>query len=102
MWTMRGSPILTSRWIRITPHVVDTVLLTSAIALAVLIEQYPLVDAWLTAKFFGLLAYIVLGMIALQPRRAPALRFSAFCGALLVFAYIVSVAMTKSVLPYVS
>jgi len=100
-WMMRASSMLARRWVRITPHVVDTVLLASAIALALLIGQYPLTDAWLTAKVLGLLAYIVLGMVALRRGRTRAVRITAFFGALLVFAYIVAVAMTKSVLPYV-
>ena len=100
-WMMRASPMLAQRWVRITPHVLDTVLLASAIALALLIGQYPLVDGWLTAKVLGLLAYIVLGAIALRRGRTRAVRIAAFWSALLVFAYIVAVAMTRSVLPYV-
>jgi uncharacterized membrane protein SirB2 len=87
--------------VRITPHVVDTALLASAIALAVMIRQYPLVNSWLTAKTLGLVAYIGLGTIALKRGRTRGLRIAAFCGALLVFAYIIAVAITKSVLPYV-
>lgn len=100
-WMMLGSPMLAQRWVRVVPHLVDTVLLASAIALALLIEQYPLVDGWLSAKLIALLAYIVLGTIALRRGRTRAVRITAFCAALLVFAYIVAVAMTKSVLPYV-
>ena len=99
-WMMRGSPMLARRWVRVLPHVVDTVLLASAIALAVMIRQYPLVQAWLTAKVLGLVAYIVLGTIALKRGRTRAVRITAFWGALLVFAYIVAVAITKSVVPY--
>ena len=102
VWMMQGSPMLAHRWVRALPHVVDTVLLASAIALALMIEQYPLAHAWLTAKVFGLIAYIVLGTIALKRGRTPGIRITAFCGALLVFAYIVAVATTKSALPYLS
>lgn len=101
IWMMRNSPMLARRWVRITPHVVDTALLASAIALAVMIRQYPLVNSWLTAKTLGLVAYIGLGTIALKRGRTRGLRIAAFCGALLVFAYIIAVAITKSVLPYV-
>jgi uncharacterized membrane protein SirB2 len=100
-WMMRASAMLARRWVRIAPHLLDTVLLASAIALALLIGQYPLVDPWLTAKVLGLIAYIVLGTIALRRGRTRAVRIAAFWSALLVFAYIVAVAMTKSVLPYV-
>jgi uncharacterized membrane protein SirB2 len=95
-WMMQGSPRLARRWVRVLPHVVDTVLLASALALAVLSGQYPLVQGWLTAKLFGLIAYIVLGALALKPGRGRAVRIAAFCGAVLVFGYIVAVAITKS------
>lgn len=100
IWMMQGALILSRRWVRVVPHVVDTVLLGSAIALAVMSEQYPLVHGWLTAKVFGLIAYIILGTIALKRGRVATIRITAFCGALLVFAYIVAVALTKSVQPF--
>jgi uncharacterized membrane protein SirB2 len=98
VWMMQGSPLLARRWVRVLPHVVDTVLLASAIALALLTGQYPLAQGWLTAKVLGLIAYIALGTIALKRGRTPRIRVRAFWGALLVFGYIVAVAMTKSAL----
>lgn len=100
VWMMQGSQMLARRWVRVLPHIVDTVLLASAFALAVLSAQYPLVQDWLTAKLMGLIAYIVLGMIALKPARGRAARIAAFCGAVLVFGYIVAVAITKSAVPF--
>lgn len=100
IWMLQGSPMLARRWVRIAPHVLDTVLLASAIALTLMIGQYPLVHGWLTAKVLGLVAYIVLGTVALRRGRSLRIRFVAFCGALAVFAYIVAVAMTKSVVPF--
>ncbi len=101
-WMLQGSPALARRWVRVAPHAVDTVLLASATALAAMSGQYPLAQDWLTAKVFGLIAYIVLGTIALKRGRTPGIRLAAFCGALAVLAYIVAVAITKSVVPYVS
>lgn len=98
-WMISASPLLAQRWVRVLPHVVDTVLLASAIGLAVTLRQYPLVHAWLTAKLAGLVAYIILGSIALKRGRTRRVRIAAFGGALLAFAYIVAVAMTKSALP---
>lgn len=99
-WMMQVSPMLARRWVRVLPHVVDTLLLASAIALGLMSGQYPLVHGWLTAKVVGLLAYVVLGTIALKRGRTRGIRITAFGGALLVFAYIVAVAMTKSVVPF--
>ena len=100
-WMLQGSPLLAQRWVRVLPHVVDSALLASAIALTVMLEQYPLMQGWLTAKLIGLVVYIALGTIALKRGRTRGMRLTAFGGALLVFAYIVAVALTKSVLPYV-
>lgn len=96
IWMMRGSAQLQRRWVKIMPHIVDTVLLASAIALAILIKQYPLADAWLTAKVIGLLVYIGLGMVALRFGKTRITKISAWVMAQIVFFYIVMVALTKS------
>lgn len=83
------------QWLRALPHLNDSLLLAAAIGLAALLGQYPFVDAWLTAKIGGLLAYILLGALALRPGRAPRLRILAGCAAVAVFGWIVSVALTK-------
>lgn len=89
-----GSPLLNARFVRVAPHIVDTLLLASALWLAWMIGQYPFVHGWLTAKVLGLLAYIVLGSIALKRGRTPRLRAAAFVAALATAGYIVSVALT--------
>ena len=99
-WMLIGSPRLHSRPARILPHVIDSTLLGSALTMAWLSGQYPFVQPWLTAKFFGLLAYIVLGAIALKRGRTPAIRARAFVAALLAYGYIVSVALTRQPLPF--
>lgn len=93
IWMLADSPRLQDRWVRVVPHVVDTVLLASAIALTLVLGQYPFAQAWLTAKLVGLLAYIVLGSIALKRGRSKATRAAAFAAALLTVAYIVGVAV---------
>ena len=93
---LRDSPMLATRLLRVAPHVNDTVLLAAAIVLTINIQQYPFVRGWLTAKVIALVVYIVLGMIALRRGRTRGTRVIAFFAALLVFAYIVSVALTRS------
>lgn len=91
-WMMARSPLLQARWVRIVPHLNDSLLLASGIGLAVLIRQYPLTHGWLTAKFFALIAYILLGTIALKRGRTRGQRISAWFAALLVFGYMAAVA----------
>lgn len=92
---LKASPWLNSRLARTLPHVVDTLLLGSAITMAVMSGQYPFAQSWLTAKFFGLLAYIFLGSLALKRGRTRAQRAGFFVLALLAFAYIVAVALSR-------
>ena len=99
-WMMADSPRLQARWVRIVPHVNDTLLLASGIGLAVLIQQYPLVHGWLSAKFFALIAYIVLGTIALKHGKTRGQRIAAWIAALLVFGYMVVVAVAHDPLPF--
>jgi uncharacterized membrane protein SirB2 len=86
------------KWLalRVLPHVVDSVLLVSAILLTIIIAQYPFVDSWLTVKVIALIAYIVLGMQALKRERSQAVRRAAFLCAVAIFGFIVTVARTHS------
>lgn len=95
VWMLRGSAMLDKRWVKITPHCIDTVLLASALVLAVWSGQFPFAQPWLTAKLLALLAYIGLGTVALKRGRTKAVRASALLAALLVFFYIVCVAVTR-------
>jgi len=96
LWMLSDSPRLNLRWVRVVPHVVDTLLLGSAIAMAVLSAQYPFAQDWLTAKLVGLLVYILCGMMALRRGKSKTTRGIFLVAALLAFAYIVSVALTRS------
>lgn len=100
VWMLRDSPRLNARWVKIAPHVNDTVLITSALLLAAVIGQYPGVDGWLTAKVVALLAYIVIGSVALKRGRSRTIRLTAWFLAMGVFFYIVSVAFTKNPFPF--
>lgn len=100
LWMIYRPALLQRTWVKVLPHVIDTVLLTSAILLAIIIAQYPGVHGWLTAKVIGLLAYIGLGTVALKRGPTRRVRVAAWICALLVFGYIVSVAITRDVLPF--
>ena len=97
VWMIREPPLLRQRWVRVAPHVVDTILLASAIALAVLLRQYPFVHGWLTAKVAGLALYIALGMIALRFGATRRIRVAAWLLAQVVLAYVVMVAITRNI-----
>ena len=96
VWMMRVPAMLERRWVKTVPHVIDTVLLVSAIALAVTIKQYPFAAPWLTAKVLALVVYIVLGTIALKRGKTMRVRMLTWIAAQLVFLYIVAVAITHN------
>jgi uncharacterized membrane protein SirB2 len=95
-WMMRGSETPGRPVTRILPHIIDTAFLASGIWLAVKISQAPFLDAWLTAKVFGLVAYIVSGSMALKRAKTAHMRVLGFLAAVLVFTWIVSVARSRS------
>lgn len=95
MLMLRGSALLRARFARVAPHVVDTVLLASAVWLAWLTGQFPFREGWLTAKVLALFVYIALGSVALRPGRSQRARTVAFALALCTVLYIVSVALTR-------
>lgn len=92
-----GAGWVRSRLARTVPHINDTLLLVSAITLAVLLQANPLVHTWLMAKIIALLVYIGLGMVALNPRRSGVVGLCSGVAALIVFGYIVSVALSKQI-----
>jgi uncharacterized membrane protein SirB2 len=98
MMMLSDSPMLRRRWLKIVPHTIDTALLGSALTMVVLSGQYPFVQNWLTAKLFALIAYIVAGTIALKRGKTKGVRLAAFITALLLFAYIVKVALTRQLM----
>jgi len=91
---IKGSLLANHRALRITSYCIDTTLLIAGILLTRILEQYPFVDGWLTAKVLLLPGYIGLGLITL--RRAPT-RFwcsVAMLSALLVYGAIITIAVT--------
>lgn len=95
-WVFKNSAMMSKKWVKILPHVNDTVLLITATLLVLSIQQYPFVDGWLTAKFTALIIYIVFGMFALKRAKEMKNKVLFFVLALLMFSYIVGVALTRS------
>lgn len=99
LWMWRHSPLLHKRAVKILPHIIDTLLLVSAIALAVLLQFSPMSQPWLMAKIIALVVYIGLGVIAFKHPK-PLVQKASWIAALIVFIYIVSVAFSKNPLGF--
>jgi uncharacterized membrane protein SirB2 len=95
VWMIADSPRLKARWVRVVPHVNDTVLLLAGVYLATLVGLQP----WIVAKLVALVAYILIGMVAITRGKTKAVRIAAWIAAQCVFLYIVAVALRKNPLP---
>ena len=99
---VRGAASLSgATWVQIRlaktlPHLIDTVLLLSALTLAWMLSLTPANAPWLMAKVVGLVAYVALGVIAMRPTRSRRVRVAAWLAAMATAGWIVSVAITKS------
>lgn len=96
LWMLADSPMRQRTWVKSLPHMIDSLLLASAIALAWWSGQSPLQHSWLAAKVGALIAYILLGSVALKYGKTRLTRGAAFFAALACFGYIVATAITKN------
>lgn len=101
-WMMHDTTKLQQRWVRFLPHIVDTVFLLAGVGLIATLHLQVTQNGWLLMKIAALLAYIVLGTIALKRGRSRKIRVAAFTLAVLTFIYIAGVALTKSTLSWVA
>lgn len=89
-----NAEILQRKWLKISPHVIDTLLLLSGI---VLVFQGNWLDGnygWLVAKLIALLGYISLGVVVMH--RYGTVRCLALTGSVGCYVYILLVAINKT------
>ena len=99
--------LLRDRWLkhsffRVLPHLIDTLLLGCAIWLCIILHQYPFVNSWLTAKVLALIAYVLLGYMAIKGGKTFFQKFVAGVLSLLVAGYIVGVAISHNPLSWLA
>lgn len=98
IWVMTDSAMMQKKWVKIVPHIVDTLLLISAMVLCVLLSQYPFATGWLTEKFIGLLLYIFFGLLALKIGKDKKIKTIGFVLAIGTIAFMGKLAVTKQAL----
>lgn len=96
IWMLTESDMLFRKWVKTLPHVIDAVLLGSALLMLYVLKLSVLENGWLLMKIGALLLYIALGMLALKYGKSRKVRGLAWCAGLMVFIFIVTVALTKS------
>ncbi|MEZ5560305.1 MAG: SirB2 family protein [Pseudomonadales bacterium] len=98
IWSLTDSPLRQQKWVKILPHVVDTLLLALGVTMAVQLSLSP-VSGWLGAKLVGLLAYIGFGVLTMRATTT-SLKLVGFVGALVSVGYIFAVAFSRQVWPF--
>ena len=91
-WSVTGNTILKTRFVKIAPHIIDTVLLGAAILLSIMLGAAAH-QPWVLTKIVLLIAYIGVGTIAIKRGRTPRTRAIAAIVAVLIFFYIIGVAI---------
>jgi uncharacterized membrane protein SirB2 len=95
-----GSELVNRKWFKIAPHIIDTLLIVSAVALLIQSNLNILNTPWLLAKVIALFVYIGLGLVAFRFGKTLLVRILAWSEAILVFAYILGVAVTRNPLVF--
>lgn len=99
IWLFINSNLLAQKWIKVLPHIISTLLLLSGIMLAVYMGVSPGSHPWLIAKIIAMVIYIGIGVATFKVTNRN-LSKTLWISALLVFAYMVSVAITKNPLVF--
>jgi uncharacterized membrane protein SirB2 len=98
LFVLRGLAVLLGRSVamrapvRHLSYAIDTALLAAALALLAILHLNPFTIPWLIAKLALLVAYIVLGSLALRRAHTLPRRMLAFAAALLCFGAMYSIA----------
>ena len=95
-WSVRGSVRLQQRWVKIAPHIIDSLLLLFGIWLMAIMKLKIGDNPWLAAKWIGLAFYIGLGTYAIKRGRTALIRFVFALASVVVFVYILGAAIEKS------
>ncbi len=99
VWMLQGRLEKRGAWVRTLPHYNDTLLFISGLSMAWIIDQLPLQAPWLTAKLLVLLAYILLGSLALRRGHLPWLKKIAGVAAICCYLYIIAIALSRDPTP---
>ena len=98
LFAVRGASALAgARWpqalaVKWLSYAIDTSLLTAAMMLLTILPWAMFANGWLLAKIAMIVAYVVLGVLAMRPQRTQRHRAIFFAAALAAFAAIYGIA----------
>ena len=93
LWVMRSYPPPQEAWVRHLPHLVDAVLVASALMVlgGKLTHGWP--GDWFSTKLVCIAAYAILAFVVLKFSRSLGLRILAWVGAMAIFLFVTTVAV---------
>ena len=92
---MTNANLLKNRWLKVVPHIIDTVLLLIGLVMMVKLALYPGQVDWMSEKLIAVVAYIFTGYYTLKLARNNMMRIFGFLGALGWIILVARIAMTK-------
>lgn len=97
-WLLLNSELLQRKWVKIAPHIIDTLLLVIGVAMAVKLAINPMEQLWLAEKLIAVIAYIFTGYYTLKLARNRMMQIFGYLGAMGWVMLVVRLAMTKEAL----
>ena len=89
------SNISSYKIVKVTPHVINTLLIVSGVFLCFIVHQYPVSSPWLTEKMVALLFYIGLAIYSLKSTRSVLFKVTLCFGALSWVIFAAKIAILK-------
>ena len=94
-WLLINSDQLNRKWVKITPHIIDTLLLVIGAIMVVQLAINPFEQVWLAEKLLALAAYIFTGVYTLEFAKNRMMQIFGYLGAMAWVIVIVRIALTK-------
>jgi uncharacterized membrane protein SirB2 len=86
---------LDKKWLKISPHIIDTFLLLLGVGLAVKLAINPLEYLWLAEKIIAIVLYIFTGYYTLKLARNRMMQVIGYLGAMGWVMLVIRIAMSK-------
>ena len=101
-WMTTDSAMLKRKWMRIVTHINYAALLVAGLWLSFRLGLKPGENPWLMTKIIGFIVLVLLGASVIPHMPTTSSKFAAWGIALILFIYIVAVALTKNVAPWMA
>jgi uncharacterized membrane protein SirB2 len=95
IWTLANSAKLQAKWVKISPHIVDTLLLSVGLVMAIQYSINPAEQLWFLEKLLAVVAYIFTGYYTLKIARNKTMQIIGYLGAMGWVLLIIRLAMSR-------